>query len=416
MNVIILCYAISPEKGSEFAFGWDYVNAISKHHNIHLVYGVSGNKIGQTEELINFFKESPIENVKLYPVKANSIVSFFDFLNQLGLPWFWYIAFKYWHQDAKIVVKSILDSHYIDLIHTLNPQGFREPGYLWDFDKPHVWGPIGGANLINTNLLSNQSAYNKVKFKLRNFITIFQLRFYLRIKKSAKISKSLIFSTTSNLNNFKIYVNYEGPVISEMGFPVFRYKKSLIKYSVDDKLKIVWAGTISSRKNIQFLLDAISKCKFKNRIELNIIGDGELNEINKLKEFSIKNDISNYIKWHGRKSRNQTIDMFSLFHLHAIVSLSEASTSVLYEALSVCLPTISLDQDGMSDALSNGIGFLIPISDYENTVTSFSNKIDEIIENPSLLEISKNNIDTNKNIFTWEEKIKKFLNIYDQSL
>lgn len=415
MNVILLCYAISPSKGSEFAFGWDYVNAISQYHRIHLVYGVSGDKIGQTQDLLDLFKDTPIENVQLYPVKSNFKIRFFDYFNQIGLTWLWFIAFKFWHKEAKSVVGEILKSHDIDLIHTLNPQGFREPGYLWNLGKPHIWGPIGGANLINVNLLTNQSFFDSFKFRVRNYITILQLKYTSRIRKSALKSKSLIFSTSANLFNFNKYVKFEGQVISEMGFPLSRYKKSSVKFTSNDRLKIVWAGNISSRKNILFLLEAISKCKFKNKIELSIIGDGKSNDINKLKDFSLKSGISDNVNWFGRKTRNETIELFSTFHLHAIVSLSEASTSVLYEALSVCLPTISLDQDGMSDALTDDIGFLIPITDYNSTLNSFSSMIDEIIDNPSLLEISKNKIDLNKHLFSWENKIEKFLKIYDKS-
>jgi glycosyltransferase involved in cell wall biosynthesis len=416
MNIILLCYAISPTKGSEFAFGWDYVNALSKYHNVHLVYGVSGFKIGQTDDLINLFKKSPIANIRLYPVRANQKVLFFDSLNQFGLSWFWYIAFRHWHRDAKDVVQGILKEYSIDLVHTLNPIGFREPGYLWKFEKPHIWGPIGGANFVNFNLLMNHSRYDAFKFRLRNFITTLQLLYSRRVHQSAKKSKALIFSTSANLLSFQKYIGCEGLVIGETGFSLTRYKKSNVTYNGNEKLKMVWAGSISSRKNIRFLLEVISKCKFKERIELYLIGDGEKNEISKLKEFSLKSGISENIFWVGMKTRNETIDLFPDFHLHAITSLSEGNPQVLLETLSVCLPTIALDQDGMRDTLSGGLGFLIPITDYYSTVNLFSQKIDEIIKNPNMLEITKNKIHDNRHRFSWDYKIIKFLKIYEESI
>jgi len=86
------------------------------------------------------------------------------------------------------------------------------------------------------------------------------------------------------------------------------------------------------------------------------------------------------------------------------------------ETLSVCLPTIALDQDGMRDTLSGGLGFLIPITDYYSTVNLFSQKIDEIIKNPNMLEITKNKIHDNRHRFSWDYKIIKFLKIYEESI
>ena len=64
--------------------------------------------------------------------------------------------------------------------------------------------------------------------------------------------------------------------------------------------------------------------------------------------------------------------------LHAMTSLAEGNPAVLYEAISLGIPTISLDQDGMHDTLANGNGILIPISTYDETIKSYAAKLDEI--------------------------------------
>jgi len=414
MNILIICYAISPVKGSEFAFGWDYVNEMAKHHKIHLLYGMSDNNMGETQSLKDFYKKNPNPNIVLYPVRKNFFASFFDWFNQKGLIWFWHIAFRFWHKEAYRVANAVLKNNHIDILHTLNPQGFREPGYLWKFDKPHIWGPIGGANIVNKELLSKTSFRNRLVFQIREYVNLFQLKYKQRIRKSAKKSAAVIFSTAANKMSFNRCLKVEGPVISEMGFVQKKYK--FISNDIRDILDIVWAGNISERKNLRFLIYALSKTENLNKIRLNIVGDGPNSLIEGLKNLIRLYGMENNVVWHGRKSREETIKFFEKMHLHAITSLSEASTSVLYEALSVTLPTISLDQDGMRDALKHGSGFLVPISTYEKTADDFARQIDMLITEPTMLMTARYYIEDNYNQYTWEHKIENFLKIYAASV
>lgn len=412
MNILILCYAISPYKGSEFAFGWDYIKHISKNHNIYLIYGVSEDKLGETDLLEHYLKKHPIANLKIYPVKSNFIIDIFEKLNHFGLIWFWHLGFRFWQKKVLKTSKRIIESNKIDIIHTLNPQGFREPGYLWSLPYPHLWGPVGGANFIKKELIKNLPVRHKIQFKIRNLINSLQLKYSSRIRKSVEASQKIIFSTTANLNSFQKVFDLDGPVISEMGFPMSRFVRKKDSFNKSSVLRLVWAGSISTRKNLSFLFEALAKSKLQRRIELNIIGSGNIKEINNLKELYETKKSSFNLVWHGKKTRDETINLLTKFDLHVIVSLSEASTSVLYEALSVCLPTISLNQDGMSDTLKDGLGFLVPITSYEETVLEFSNKIDEIILDDSLIRKTASNIEKQIEKFTWEHKIKYFEKIY----
>lgn len=414
MNVLILCYAISPYKGSEFAFGWDYVTQMSKYHNIYLIYGVSEDKIGETQTLIDYFKEFPNPRIKLFPVKSNFIIRFLDYFNQIGLKLFWHLAFRIWHINAYTKSKAIINENNIDLIHTLNPQGFREPGYLFKLNKPHIWGPIGGANFVNKHLLKSISIPRRLPFLFRNFINHLQLKYSKRIQDSVLKSKYIVYSTSANLSSFLKYHNCIGEVISEMGIPISRFKFIKSKYAHGQMLRICWAGNISTRKNLALLFKALDLCQNSKMIELNIIGDDNNKSAMRLKKYYYENKFKFDLIWHGKKTRNSTMLALENFDLHAIVSLSEASTSILYEALSVSLPTISLNQDGMKDALNNGIGMLIDIEG--NTAKRFAKGIDLIMNNPHILHDYRDKIHLNLKDYTWEDKIKKFQIMYDSIL
>ena len=81
----------------------------SQYINIYLIYGVSEDKIGETQTLIDYFKEFPNPRIKLFPVKSNFIIRFLDYFNQIGLKLFWHLAFRIWHINAYTKSKAIIN-------------------------------------------------------------------------------------------------------------------------------------------------------------------------------------------------------------------------------------------------------------------------------------------------------------------
>ncbi len=413
-TILLLAYAISPTKGSEYAVGWNFLTYLAKNNKVFVLTGLSGEHMGDTEEVEKYFQNNPNPNIKLISVKPTKLAKFINWPNKVGIlgPIF-YLAFPFWQKEAYKIAKEIVANEKIDIVHHLNPIGFREPGYLWKLDKPFVWGPIGGAQFINYKLLKNHPLTSKVFFFIKNIINFIQLNCNRRIRKAANISSMLIFSTTTNRTNFEKYYGKTGPIISEQAS--FIIDLALDKRVVDtDALDIVWIGQISYRKNLFLLFNALSLVKNKSKWRLNIIGDGT--GVDKLKDIAEKLAISKNIIWHGSKVRTEAVSIIQGADLHAMTSLSEANTTVLYEAVSSGIPTISLDQDGMHSTLANGNGILVEVSTYDETIKRYANRIDELIENPELLTTLKQKTISLIDEFSWEKKIQKVEEIYDNAI
>ena len=54
-DILVLAYAISPSKGSEYAVAWNYVTAMSRYHRLTVLYGTSGEHMGDTVEMSVIF-------------------------------------------------------------------------------------------------------------------------------------------------------------------------------------------------------------------------------------------------------------------------------------------------------------------------------------------------------------------------
>ena len=63
IHILVLAYAISPTRGSEYSVAWNYVTRMSKYHKLTVLYGCSGSHIGDCKEMEKYIVEKRIPNV-----------------------------------------------------------------------------------------------------------------------------------------------------------------------------------------------------------------------------------------------------------------------------------------------------------------------------------------------------------------
>ena len=169
-NILVLAYAISPIRGSEYSVAWNYINEMSKDNDLVVLYGAAGNHMGDFDEIESWLLTNSVLNVKFVPVYPNSLTLKLNYLNRKGiLPYVFYFAYNFWHRQVYKKTKELIANEHFDLIHFLNPIGYREPGYLWKFDLPYIWGPIGGVSNRPKQLFKDLTLKNKTLFTVRNW-------------------------------------------------------------------------------------------------------------------------------------------------------------------------------------------------------------------------------------------------------
>ena len=413
-SILLLAYQVSPTRGSEYGVGWNFLINLAKKNKVYLVYGASGDHMGDTKEIEEYFTSYPNNNIVIVPVKPSKLAAFINWFNKKGLTPLFYVAFMLWHRKVYAIVAELIKNEKIDLIHHLNPIGFREPGYLWGLGKPFVWGPIGGAQFVNPALLKNLPFGYKIFLFTKNAITFFQLKYYSRVRQAAANSSQLIFSTKENKNNFEKFLGRTGLLISEQGSFGISTSETESCDVAKARLNLVWIGRVVKIKNLVFLFNALALISPRDKWILNIIGDGS--EVGFLKKLACNLKISENIVWYGRKPRSEAISLIRGSDLHLLSSLSEANPAVLFEAMSVGVPTISLDQNGMHTTLANGRGELVPVTTYDQTLAVFASKISSFISNPQTIIELKRTMASYIEDSSWARKIEQFEIIYDNVL
>ena len=410
-RILLLAYMISPYRGSEYCVAWNHVLYLSKFYAIDVVYGCSGDHMGDNDDLEHYLIENKVENVSFIFVKPSKLASFLNVLNKKNiLRSSFYLAYRVWHKDAYAHVRLLPNLSQYDFVHYLNPIGYREPGFLWRLPLPYIWGPIGGAISIKTAVQPSLPIKAKLQFCMRNIINHYQLYFSKRISHALTSADIVLTATTEN----KRCIHQSKGILSlhlpENG-PVGVFVKDR-RYYYKNKLNLIWVGTLEYRKNLQLLLDVIDRCEKSAEISVVIVGNGPLYDF--YRDNISKNGTYSCISMLGGVTRTEVADIFNKSDLHVITSMSEGNPTTLWEALASGVPTISLDINGMKDTINTTNGFLISHdAPYETIVEEFAQKIDQLCIDHDIIPKMKEGIRDTFDKNHWRHRERRWQEIYD---
>lgn len=410
-NILISAYAISPNRGSECAVGWEFIKGLSKYFRVH-VFFCSRTPAGDNyfNEILEYLDNNPIPNLVLCPIEMPRISRVWTFFHDIGLWPFYYLGYNSWQRAVYRNVKVYICDHPIDLIYQLNMIGYREPGYLWKLDKPFIWGPINGFHSIPPKFIIKMP--KKVGFLqfLKFTMNEIQKNVAFRPRKIARIAQlvycvdNLAFQTISKWGG-------KAKLLQETGLHKISGINRISDLNNSSEVRIVWSGMISPGKALDILLNAI--CKLKNtRIKLTVIGDGSQKAFLEKKFLNKGMDIH----WTGWLSKIEAHKSLQNQDLLVHTSLKEGTPHVILEALGNCIPVICHDTCGMSAVVNANNGFKLDYIDYDSSVNQLIEVLNNILNNADLINSRKRYLEDNRDSLTWESKILTVANDINQIL
>lgn len=404
MKVLVNCYACSPYKGSEPGMGWNFVRCLSQYHELHVI----------TESKFQLDLERYLSG---HPEYRNNLTFYYikrerhQLLRKIWPPsYYWY--YRDWQRKAFSLARELHKCQHFNLVHQLNMIGYREPGYLYKMDIPFIWGPIGGFNITPWQLLSSMGVYGSLFYACRNLINLCQMYFSMRVRQAVKRSRCLIAATAGDDRViYKLY-RRSSILISEVGVDTIKRGIDCI-IERNGKMKLCWSGLHIPRKALNLLLEAVALCKYRDQIELHILGNGGCTE--KWKRLAKRLNINNTY-WYGWLDKEAAMQILRSAHIFAITSLSDATSTVLLEALSCGLPVIALDHLGFSDVVTDTCGVKIKVGSKKQIIRDFAYAIDLLYENESFREALSIGALERAQHYTWEEKAKKINHLYSTAV
>lgn len=154
----------------------------------------------------------------------------------------------------------------------------------------------------------------------------------------------------------------------------------------DNKISFSYVGTMIPRKGLNILIDAFINLnkKYKDKIELNIIGELSEDKEDFWSELQEKTEKHNNIIWRGRVTGINKKTLFEQTNVFVIPSLDEASSRVVLEACMMKRPVIVTENVGAKYMLgsNNECGWMVKSNDAEDLTIC----IEKIILSPNCIE------------------------------
>ena len=412
LKVLINAYAVSPNIGSEPGMAWNWCVNLAKYCELFII--TEGEFEDKIETVVPTLEQG--KNMHFYFNPVSEKVRRMCW-NQGD--WRFYRHYWYWQKKTADIARDICKKEKIDVLHQLNMIGFREPGYLWKVSKetgiPFVWGPVGGLKQFPLKYVGGGSLKMKLFLVLKNYLNIWQLKYKTRVEQALKQASLIISSIPDSQKAIKTYKGLESVIIPETGtFAGFSFQQSDNRF-YDDYLTVLWIGKFDFRKRLDLAIAALATIA-NPKILLKVFGTGNEEQQRKAQEYAKRLGVEDCIQWLGNCPNTKVMEEMQKADLFLFTSVNEDTSTVVLEAVSNHLPVLCFDACGMSAVVTDDVGIKIPLSNPEQSVKDFAEKIDYLYHHRDVLKTMSDNCKLRAEELSWENKAKQMVALYDNVL
>lgn len=423
LSVILNIYACGPNLGSEKGQGWLWCSNLAKHCEVHVI----------TE---GEFKDSIDAEMKTLPATQQQNLHFH--YNPIGGDdpeecakirkmcwnqgdWRFYYYYRKWQLKTLEIARTIIDEQKrlgkkIDVMHQANMLGFREPGFLFKIDDvPFVWGPIGGLQLFPDAYMKGAPLKMQVFLKLKNFLNNVIFYHGSRVDEAAHKADMLVSTTPVSYQRLKSVKNLESVWIPEMSCIVDDASKNILDRFDDEKIKLIWIGKFDYRKRLDIAIRSVAAAKNKN-VLLQIFGSGNDKQIAALKNLATSLGVKDQMIWMGNRPNHEVHEALRNGHMFFFTSVSDDTSTVMLEAVSEFIPVMCFNCCGMQAINDETVGVKVDLTNPEQSVKEFAEKINYLEANRDMLRQFSANCEQRQKDLSWESNIARMLDVYQQAI
>lgn len=281
----------------------------------------------------------------------------------------------YCYEDAALYTFKVAKSLGLKCFYDL-PIGYWRAGHIIQQEEAKLnpeWASTLQANFDSAEKLARKDA----ELQLSDVVFV-----------ASSFTKQTL-QLAPNLKAPVVCIPYGAPSVNKINTPK----------STTQKLRVLFVGSLSQRKGISYLLDAVNK--LGSQIELTLIGRtvGYCRPLEK----ALKNH-----RWISSLPHHQILEEMSRHDVFVFPSLFEGFGLVILEAMSQGLPVITTPHTAGPDIIADGKdGFIVPIRSSE----AIAEKLDLLISNRKLLQEMSQAAQLKASLFSWEQYGKYLVEI-----
>lgn len=399
-RILVIAFDFSPSLGSEAAVADLWVRTISKFADVHV--------ITKNRHTANILKaEHP--NTAFSIAKINRKLR--QYCGKSGLHNLCYKAFI--HQARKIITNDLNIADF-NLIHCMTPEGLFAYNDLYKFGIPVLAGPVSGA-------IMTPSGFKQV-FKEEAFKDTLRELFYKGLRKNRKFNLYLQNASRIIINSPSVKNNLPDDVLDkciEISDLVIDYKEfeHLKPRTAEEKIKILFAGTLRPSKGPMMLVEAARLCieRGVSNFIIHIAGQGKLKE--KIEEKIAEYHLSDHIKLIGTFPKTELTTKFQENDIFCLPAFRGGGGMVKMDAMACGLPVIGADSGGCSVVVNKDCGINIEMTTPEEYKEKLADALIYLIQNADVrLKMGQKGRERIRDEYSLEALERKLSEVYREIL
>ena len=367
-RLLMSAYACRPDQGSEPGVGWNRALQACREFDTWVITedGASGSAIRR------YLREhGPIPGLEFVYIPKSPWIKLLRY--RLGL---YYAALRWWHRDAYRVARRLHGERRFDLVHQVNFQTYREPGYLWKLGVPFVWGPWGGVQNYPWRFLPLAGIGGAFREGWRSILNTVQLRLSRRVRQAAASAALLLACNSENQQRFAAVQGRRPQLMAGNGIPALLGPRP--KHRPPLTLRLLWIGRLINLKALPLLLRALTRLPASLPYALRIIGQGPRQKA--WQRMAARLGLAARLVWLANLNRDQMMAEYRAADLFIFTSLRESIPTVVIEALGAGLPIIYLDHLGLRDLVPPECGVGVAVGTPRQATADLAQAIARLAE------------------------------------
>lgn len=401
-HILISANHCAPGQGSEHGVGWNFVSKLAEYHHITLIT----NRHVFYDELCRAAAEKGIEvcGIRQY-VRYKGLTKL--------LPFLYYGEYKWWQYRVYQKAKQLHREKSFDLIHQVTNITFREPGFLWKLPIPFVWGPVVALGHERPRFLNRYGFSEGLKIILRYVSFTIQYATSGRIKKALKASSACLpvcENTRSLLQPLSPGTRFR--IFSETASIDEKITEQITIRKPENEIKLLWISRFDPSKGVMFLLEALDRLPKDVNYKLILAGDGP--QRNQALRFCEDKELPH--EYLGQLPYEAIQQLYASAHLFFITSMMDATTSVLFEALSNGLPIIAMNHLSFGEKIDDSCGKKINVETPEQIASDIAQAITFYYRNEPARQQAAEGAVARARAHSWNTQIRLLNDLYEEIL
>jgi glycosyltransferase involved in cell wall biosynthesis len=363
--ILVSAFSISPNKGSEPGVGLIWSSELSKSS---IVYVVTRKKLKEDLELYKL--NNNLFNLNFIFIDSSS------FLRKISI----LLEYIDWQIKVFLYFKKKIKLYNFDYIWHLTFGSIFLPTFLFLFNVPFIWGPLGGGERVRFLNYKNFIFTDALPHYVKSFLvkTISFNPFVFLPERKAKL---IIAKTKDTFNLLSNNAKSKSIIRLETAFDLPSHNANIINKS-NDKLIFCYTGRLISFKNVILTLEALKGSSIGDDFIYKIVGDGPQRKY--LESYVKKNNMENNVLFLGNLPRIEALKILMASDIYLFPSLREGGSWALMEAMALGKPTICIKTNGMEMIADSSSAIMIPLESHSKMLINFQNAISVLSHNHDL--------------------------------